>query len=68
MIMSEALSTTHFQSVFRRNGRVLIEPLCEQETFDGIGLSPFRADITCPACLGFLMELPKPKESADARP
>lgn len=47
----------HFQSIYRRRGQVIREPLCEQEPYEGIEerLSPLRSEITCPACLSFLM-------------
>ncbi len=61
-------ATVHFESVCRRTYRTLEchvfrEPLCEQELFEGIELSPRRAEITCPDCLRFLMRL---KESSNA--
>lgn len=56
---------THFQSIFRRDGSVFCEPLCEQELFDGIDLSPRRAEVTCPECLGFLMRVACLKQSKE---
>ncbi len=59
----------HFQSIYRRSYRsvrgnhVFCEPLCEQEPFDGIELSPLRSDVTCSSCLDFLMRI---KESTSA--
>lgn len=58
----------HFQSIFRRRNiggadHLIREPLCEQEPFDGVELSSLRSDVTCPACLGFLMRI---KESSRA--
>lgn len=62
------MASVHFQSIYRRTYRsieahVFCEPLCEQEPFDGIELSPLRSEVTCPACLGFLMRI---KESTSA--
>lgn len=58
----------HFQSIYRRTyqrteDHVFCEPLCEQEPFDGIELSPLRSEITCLSCLNFLMRI---KESVHA--
>lgn len=56
------MQPVHFQSIYRRRGQVICEPLCEQEPYEGIAecLSPLRSEITCPACLDFLLCIMEP--------
>ena len=46
----------HFQSVYRRYGLVISEPLCGPER-DRVETSPLKHEVTCQFCLRFLTEL-----------
>jgi hypothetical protein len=50
----------HFQSIYRRYGLVVEEPLCGLAPAFDEPRTPRRDEISCPACLRFLMRLKEP--------
>ncbi len=60
-------ATVHFESVYRRRGEVICEPLCDLGSYVSSALivktSPRRDEINCHFCIQLLMRL---KESSNA--
>ncbi len=51
-----ATPTLHFQSVYRRYGLVICEPLCGPEPVR-VETSPLKHEVTCRFCLRLLTEM-----------
>jgi hypothetical protein len=56
------MSAIHFQSIYRRFGMIIAEPLCGPER-ESVETSALKHEVTCQFCLRFLMEL---KENSHA--